>query len=100
MRASGCSRPSAAELESLRIFTRKTVSIFAGALRSTTTAKHNIADAAYKFDLTGTDVAIANFGSHTTERKAYLRSGVIETSSKADRLLIRGLTRSGFINHQ
>ena len=42
--------------------------------------------------LAGTDVVIANFDFHTTERKAYIGSGVIETSSKPDRLLIGGLT--------
>ena len=43
-------------------------------------------------DLAGTDVAIANFDFHTTERKACIGPGVIETSNKPDRLLIGGLT--------
>ena len=43
-------------------------------------------------DPAGTDVAIANFDFHTTERKVYIGRGVIETSSKPDRLLIGGLT--------
>ena len=66
---------------------------------STTTTKHNVAYDPRNTDLAGTDVAIANFDFHTTERKAYIGSGAIETSSKPDRLLIGGMTRSRFINH-
>ena len=51
-----------------------------------------MADAPHKFDLAGTDVAIANFDFHATERKACIGPGVIETSSKPDRLLLGGLT--------
>ena len=77
-----------AELKSSRVFTVQTVSIFAGALQSTTTTKYNVACESHHCDLAGTEVAIANFDLHITERIAYFAPSVIETSGKPDRLLI------------
>jgi hypothetical protein len=82
----------AAELKSLRIFTVQTMSISADARQSTTATKYNVACDPHNSGLSGIDVAIANFDLHTTERKAYIGPGVIETSGKPDGLLVGGLT--------
>ena len=73
-----------AELKSPRIFTVQTVSISADARQSTTRIKHNMACESHNCDLAGTDVAIANFDVHATERKAYIGPGGIKTSGEPD----------------
>ena len=68
------------------------MSISADARQSTTANKYNVAFDPHNCGLAGNDVAIANFDLHTTERKACIGPGVIETSGKPDGLLVGGLT--------